>query len=94
MSDCQQLEVLVAALKIQFSQQLRRNRHALRSKTTKRSRNAFTPRSGANFMEEKRLDLLLNSEPDFYIDWQGVVLGLLITAIIGWGFWQDWKSNR
>ena len=44
-------------------------------------------------MEEKPIDLLLNSEPSFYLDWKGVVLGLLITAIISWGFWRDWKSN-
>jgi hypothetical protein len=40
-------------------------------------------------MEEKATDLLLNSEPAFYFDWKGIAIGLLITAIMSWGFWHS-----
>jgi hypothetical protein len=45
-------------------------------------------------MEELPQDLLLHSEPTFYLDWKGVVLGVLLAAVIAWQFWLDWKSSR
>lgn len=45
-------------------------------------------------MEEIPIDLILSSEPGFYLDEKGVVLGILLIAIISWGLWHDWKSSR
>jgi len=44
-------------------------------------------------MDDLPIDLLLSAEPAFYLDWRGVLLGLLILAIISWGFWQDSREQ-
>lgn len=45
-------------------------------------------------MKEPPVDLILNSESSFYLDWMGVALAIVLTAAIAWGFWQDWKAGR
>jgi len=42
-----------------------------------------------NRMEQQAIDLIYNSEPAFYLDWKGAILGLVLLAVILSGLWQD-----
>jgi|GEM_PF-2510993 len=40
-------------------------------------------------MEELPIDLILNSEPAFYLDWKGAAIGLALFVVITWGLCQN-----